>query len=148
MDMVSFPHAGSHNASEALFLAAWRICFQRFGPTGLNWRTGALPRLNNTVTLREQIRAGNQFSLDVLCRVMVPSSYRDTMQATKPFLAVNRHLLTSVKTKNPRTGRTVNGATLKNCDPNDSDTSVEATAAEALFRSCFGAGELGARNAV
>jgi len=146
--MVAFPHAGSHKASDALFLAAWRICFQRFGPKELRWRTAALPRLNHKVTLSEQIRAGNQFSLDVLCRLMVPSSYRDTMQATKPFLAVNSHILEPVKTKNHRTGRTVNGATLKNCDLNDSDLSVQAPAAEALFQSYFRAGELSARNAI
>ena len=94
-----------------------------------------MPRLNHKVSFREQIRAKHQFSLDVLCRLLVPVSYRNTIQATNPFLEVNHHLLEPVKTINPQTSRTVNGVKLKKWElhASDSDEDGIMQAVEAFF---------------
>ena len=112
---VILPHANGYRISEERFIAAWRSWFGRFAPSNSDWRTDAMPRSNRAVSLSSLLSSGPYFSLDVLCRFLVPWSYRNTMHATNPFMDANSHLLERAKVINPATGRRVNGAKLTSC---------------------------------
>ncbi len=77
-----------------------------------DWRSTAIPRLNRAVTLQNLLDAGHHYSLDVLCRNLVGPVYRNTMQATNPFMEENRLWIARDRAVNPITGRTVQAARL------------------------------------
>ena len=54
--MVRFPYARGYEAPDELFLALWKIWFDRFAPSGWDLaRTGRLPRLHSRDVLRVQL---------------------------------------------------------------------------------------------
>ena len=109
---ILFPHANAYCISEERFIATWRLWFSRFAPSNSDWRTDAMPRSNRAVSLSSQLSSDHYFSLDVLCRFLVPWSYRNTMHATNPFMDTNARTLEHATVINPATGRKVNGAKL------------------------------------
>lgn len=70
-----------------------------------------MPRLHRHEGLLAQTAGGRAASLDVLCRMLVPWSYRNVMRAADQFMSSNVHLLDRVRTKSP-SGRDVQGARL------------------------------------
>ncbi len=72
-----------------------------------------MPRLHAAQTLARQLEQRREFSLDVLCRRLVPRQYRNTMQATGPFMELNEHLLENSQAINLTTGNHVQGAKLR-----------------------------------
>jgi hypothetical protein len=107
---VVFPHAPGHSVDDGVFIAGWRTWFSVLGE-GLDWRRRAMPRMNAEIGLAEMLRKRKVFSLDVLCRVLVPD-YRDTMQTTNVFMDENKHILERCQTRSPVSDRQVNGAKL------------------------------------
>jgi hypothetical protein len=109
---VVFPYANRHQIEDATFVAAWKIWFELHRPqeTG-SWSSASMPRLHRKEGLSAQLNGGRAASLDVLCRMLVPWSYRNTMQATDLFMSSNAHLLQRVKTMSPNR-REVQGARL------------------------------------
>lgn len=91
---ISFPHAQHYQAPLGLFVAAWKVWFKRFAAVDpYAWREGVLPRRNEDETkLAELLNQGHRFSLDVMCRLLVPWPYRNTAQATDEFFTLN-HLI-------------------------------------------------------
>lgn len=90
---VSFPNAQHYQAPLPLFVAAWKVWFKRFAAVDpYAWRDGVLPRRNEEAKLAELLNQGYRFSLDVMCRLLVPWPYRNTSQATDEFLLLN-HLV-------------------------------------------------------
>jgi len=111
MPNITFPHANNREVELTQFVAAWKTWFDRFS-RGSNWRTAPLPRLNEKASLQSQLQKNRIFSLDVLCRFLVPPAARNTMQASDVFMTINRQYLARTLATNPNTGRTVNGAKL------------------------------------
>ena len=114
---MKFPHVRSHQVDDEVFVAAWAEWLERYAPEGWPHR-GIIPQGHQKLSLRELVATRGPFSLDVLCRILVPPQYRNTMQATKPFLSVNSHLVNRAieKVTNPKgprdDGRRVYGVEL------------------------------------
>jgi hypothetical protein len=109
---VVFPYANRHEIADALFVAAWKIWFEIHRPQEAeSWSVAAVPRLHRQAGLSAQLDGGRAPSLDVPCRMLVPWSYRNTMQAADLFMSSDAHILVRVETTYPR-GRLVQGAQL------------------------------------
>lgn len=106
---VTFPHANHMTVECGIFLAAWQAWFDLHAPAKCA-ATDGMPVSARHITLAQQISGGRIFSLDVLCRMLVP--YRNTTQASSLFLAANTHLLEAIAVENPVTGQIVNGVRL------------------------------------
>ncbi|MEX2535043.1 MAG: hypothetical protein WD273_05525 [Trueperaceae bacterium] len=52
-----------------------------------------MPRHNRAVSFERQLAEGLHYNLDVLCRLLVTPSYRNTMHATNVFLGANPNLV-------------------------------------------------------
>lgn len=111
---VIFPHANHHQVPYQIFLAAWFEWFRLYGPAGADPLRDAMPRLNRAVGFDALVAKVPRFSLDVMCRMLVPTPYRNTMHATNPFMDDNHAFLERVQVRNPAGGRMVNGARLTN----------------------------------
>jgi len=106
--LIKYCNAGNFSSDRGLFIAAWKVWFKRFSPDPASWEEAALPIRAMDVTLAEQIEAGARFSVDVICRLLVPWNYRNQVQVTSDFLDVNDHLLHVVKNyQDPETGEIV-----------------------------------------
>lgn len=106
---VVFPHAAKrHTVTDAQFRQAWTDLLRQHNATNR-----ALPRLPSRKSLKELTENGYQLSLEYLLRTLLPTS-KDTAQATKKFLAANRHIIepTPERVVNPVTGRKVQGVRL------------------------------------
>ncbi|MBC7477480.1 MAG: hypothetical protein H7317_05210 [Pseudorhodobacter sp.] len=106
---VTFLHPKHMTVKCGVFLAAWQAWFDRYAPSKCA-ATDGMPVSARHTSLAKQISGGRIFSLDVLCRMLVP--YRNTKQASSPFLAANTHLLEVIRVRSPVTGRTVKGVRL------------------------------------
>lgn len=107
---ISFPHCSNLQITDLQFVAAWEEWFDRFGPGANQAGTGCMPRSARKETLQSQIAGQRQFSLDVLCRMLVPC--RDTMQASQAFMLANPGVLDVCDATNSVSGRTVEGVKL------------------------------------
>ena len=126
---VTFPHANSYSVSDDEFIGAWRELTERYGPIGTA-PTATLARLNSKQNISHfTTNSRRKFSLDYLCRMLVPNGYRNTMQATLDFMTLNAHLLSVCDAVSPISGRLVNGARLIPSVPN----AVVPMHIEALF---------------
>ncbi|MFW6438133.1 MAG: hypothetical protein ACOCZ7_03875, partial [Armatimonadota bacterium] len=111
---VVFPHASSQSSiSDTEFIAAWQVLGDIFGPPDWDWRGDPMPRCHRRECLSDLLDKHLHFSVDVLCRCLVPGSYRNTMHATGKFMEKNEHLLIPQQAVNLATGRRVKGARLK-----------------------------------
>lgn len=89
--LMRFKHADAFAINKALFLAAWKVWFKRFGPRHPNgslqdWKYSKMPIGASDDSLSNLIREEQRFSLEVLCRMMVPWSYRNEQQVDDSFL--------------------------------------------------------------
>jgi hypothetical protein len=109
--VITFPDANKQQISDHRFLAAWNFWFQRFQPER-DPVTDAMPILVATESLAKRVGMGVRFSLDVMCRLLVNPSYRNTAQAMSDMVTANAHLLEEVKTINPLHDTKVNGVRL------------------------------------
>lgn len=127
---VVFRDAKNYEISDADFRQAWNaiICLYGAGIVCTD-----LPRLHTHDSLATLIGKGHQFSLEYLCRLLVPSGYKNTMQATDEFLEVNYHILRPIEQiENPISHRQVKGARLL---PETANTAHANPDVEALFES-------------
>lgn len=95
MMQVTFPHAGNFQCSRGLFVAAWKVWFKRFHLQPDTWREGRMPRYDASVKLADLLNHGHRFSVEVICRLMVPWPFRNTMQASDEFIRLNPALIRS-----------------------------------------------------
>lgn len=109
---ITFPHANRFSISDDDFICAWEELANRYGPVGSSITT-PLARLNTTLGIAHfSANAKRKFSLDYLCRILVPNGFRNGMQATGDFMRINAHLVTAHQCMSPVSGRLVNGARL------------------------------------
>lgn len=108
---VVFPHADGYKITDADFRAAWAELIRRYAAGGAGTYLLRLPTIDSFSTL---IHKKRQLSLEYLCRMLVPNGYRNTMQATVPFLKDNQHIVRPMSglIKNPTTKRPVQGVCL------------------------------------
>ncbi|GEM_PF-4200688 len=107
---IYFPQSKGHQISDAKFVAAWYLWFQRFGPSGSAPGTDFMPILCEHVSLSEQLRRHRHFSLDVMSRILSPD--QDTAQATLPFRVANQHMIECNRFMRLPSGRSVKAARL------------------------------------
>ncbi len=114
----------SYAISDTDFCQAWHAIFCLYG-AGIVGTD--LPRLNTINPLATLIQNNHQFSLEYLCRMLVPNGYKNTMQATNDFMEINSHILDQIpNVLNPVTGRQVQGARLRSKFGNLANPDVEA----------------------
>lgn len=108
------PHASGQKWVDGdLFLAAWEVWHERYGPDQhASGQDVVMPRLASRDVLQAQLSKNRVFSLDVLCRMLLPASSRNTMQASEEMMRANEELLEPCDTVNSVTGRTVAGVKL------------------------------------
>lgn len=108
---VIFPHVnnGTYSISDADFCNAWAELIALYPESGI---ANQLPRLHSINPLQAVVNNGQQFSLEYLCRILVPNGYKNTMQATNIFMDTNSHIVQRIQVLNPVSGRMVQGAQL------------------------------------
>lgn len=110
--LIRLPHAHGHDADAMEFVAAWQVVGELYGPEGWEWRTDAMPCNLRRQLLVDVLASGLHFGVDVLCRCLAPSSYRNTMHATGEFRRENLGALEPCETENPTSGRRVSAMRL------------------------------------
>ncbi len=106
--LAQFTQADNFLLPRGLFVAAWKVWFKRFTDDPAAWEQGVMPVSALPIKLAEQISEGHRFSLDVVCRLMVPWNFRNSPQATDEFIKLNQHLIQPVVDyKDPETGEIV-----------------------------------------
>jgi len=95
MKHTIFPAAEHYEIPRALYVAAWKVWFKRFSEHEI-WREGTISAKSNDDKLHELIERDECFSLEVINRLMVPWSFRDTSQVNKAFFLMNRDVLKMV----------------------------------------------------
>lgn len=130
------PYArGQKEIDGDLFLAAWQVWHERYAPNHeARCLDAAMPRLARQVGLQAQLANQNRFSLDVLCRMLLPPSSRDTMQAPRAMMLENEALLTSCEVVNPATGAKVDGARLSPAGQVNAELARRARPSDAAAR--------------
>ncbi len=89
--LMFFSNADNFSINKALFIAGWKVWFKRFANdfytgSSQDWKLGKMPIGANSASLSDLIREQKRFSLEVLCRMMVPWSYRNEQQVDDRFL--------------------------------------------------------------
>jgi hypothetical protein len=111
--MVVFPHANGHEIPAVTCVAAWSAFLCLHGHHRNDPLREPLPTRALMESLPSQLQRGQRFSLDVLCRCLVPAGYRDTAHATPDFLAANTRWIAPAEAwLNCRTGRRLQAARL------------------------------------
>ncbi|MET1253755.1 hypothetical protein [Aliikangiella maris] len=88
MKNTIFPNAQHFQIPRALYVGAWKVWFKRFADHE-NWRVGLMPAQYSDAKLHELIETGKRFSVQVLNRLMVPWSFRDSEQVDEAFFLMN-----------------------------------------------------------
>ncbi|WP_196138017.1 hypothetical protein [Aliikangiella sp. G2MR2-5] len=89
MKYTTFPNADHYQIPRGLFIGAWKVWFKRFADHE-SWRDGVMPAAPSELKLYQLIEEKQRFSLEVVNRLMVPWSYRDSSQVCSAFLKLNR----------------------------------------------------------
>ncbi|MGX5174160.1 hypothetical protein ACUR5C_09080 [Aliikangiella sp. IMCC44653] len=92
MKNTIFPDAEYFQVPRALYIGAWKVWFKRFGEHDL-WRSGAMPLVTSNAKLFELIEQKQRFSVQVLNRLLVPWSFRDSEMVTSAFFLMNQDML-------------------------------------------------------
>ncbi len=90
---MTFYNAGNFQIPRALFIAAWKVWFKRFSDDHYAWREGKMPLRNENAALYQLLENNYRFSVEVLVRLMVPWSYRDSQQVTEELIRLNPAVL-------------------------------------------------------
>ena len=93
---VTIPNAENFQFHRGLFIAAWKVWFKRFSDEPDNWREGRMPVGESDHGLAAMLKDGDRFTLEVICRLMVPWNYRNKQVADAAFLHLNTDLLRTV----------------------------------------------------
>lgn len=96
MKNTIFPTADNFQIPRALFIGAWKVWFKRFSDHEA-WREGEIPAAASEQKLHELIENQQRFSLEVINRLMVPWSYRDSAQVSEAFYLMNPDVIRQVK---------------------------------------------------
>ena len=94
--LVTIPNAENYQVQRGLFVAAWKVWFKRFSDTPDEWHEGRMPVCNCDTKLSELLEKGHRFSLEVICRLIVPWNYRNIGMANEQFIKLNPALFRPV----------------------------------------------------
>lgn len=96
MKNTIFPSADHFEIPRALYVGAWKVWFKRFHEHEA-WRNSQIPIEASDHRLHQLIEEEHKrFSVEVLNRLMVPWSYRDSNQVNQAFFLMNRDMLKQV----------------------------------------------------
>jgi hypothetical protein len=109
---MTFSNAGNFQIPRALFIAGWKVWFKRFSGDHYAWREGKMPLRNLACPLYQLLQNDYRFSVEVLSRIMVPWSFRDTQQVTDDFIRLNPAVLRPTHCVCDQTGQNVEAARL------------------------------------
>ncbi|NVJ59257.1 MAG: hypothetical protein HWE27_02645 [Gammaproteobacteria bacterium] len=109
---ITFLNAANFQTPRALFIAAWKVWFKRFGGDHYAWREGKMPLCRKDIPLHLLLEKQHRFSVEVLARLMVPWSYRNTLQVSDDFIRLNPAVLRPVECKENNCDQFVEGARL------------------------------------
>lgn len=100
-EQIVFTEARNYSIPIERFTEAWRFWLQQFGTVDHQPSAGreAMPILNRKVGLSALVESTGPFSLEVMCRALVPATYQNTMQVTNRFLRQNQDLIEKLPTK-------------------------------------------------
>ncbi|NVK21975.1 MAG: hypothetical protein HWD86_05620 [Kangiellaceae bacterium] len=94
---VIFERASNFSINNSLFIAAWKVWFKRFSDSYQenthSWKIGKMPVGVSSDSLSDLIRQDQRFSLEVMCRMMVPWKFRNDQQVDDVFLRNYSHLI-------------------------------------------------------
>ena len=110
MSEIILPYSNNEPIPLTKFVATWKIWVEEFYPGG-NYKTFCIPRRNAAQNLQKSLEQGLAPCLDVMCRLLAPSKYVNTMQATNDFMKMNSKWLSVCRAISPA-GRNVAGASL------------------------------------
>lgn len=96
MKKTIFPNADHYQIPRALYVGAWKVWFKRFGDHNA-WREGGMPIESSDNKLYQLIELKQQFSLEVINRLMVSWSFRDSSQVDDSFFLMNQDMLKRFK---------------------------------------------------
>lgn len=99
MKNTIFPNASHYQIPRALYIGAWKVWFKRFSEHEA-WRDGFISTESSEVKLHQLIEDDKRFSLEVINRLMVPWSYRDSSQVNEAFFLMNQDMLKRVNNPN------------------------------------------------
>lgn len=108
---VTIPNADNYQCHSGLFIAAWKVWFKRFSDNPDDWQEGRMPVCESGLSLAELLSQGDRFSLEVICRLIVPWTYRNKSMANSVFIHLNNDLLRPVSFRQ-EDGTSVEGARL------------------------------------
>ena len=94
--LVTIPNADNFQVQRGLFVAAWKVWFKRFNDKPLDWHEGRMPICRSNQSLSEILESGHRFSLEVICRLIVPWNYRNIEIANEQFIQLNPALFRPV----------------------------------------------------
>lgn len=89
---VVFPHAEGFQVAQGLFLAAWKVWFKRFGAE-IDWRSAVMPVMGQGLSLAALVELPERLNLDLMCRLLVPGTWRDRSQFDSELVQINPHLI-------------------------------------------------------
>ena len=87
--MIILPHSSSYSIPIEKFVAVWKAWVEVFYP-GEDYKVFCMPRRHAAQSLKESLDQGLVSCLDVICRLIPPPEYRNTMQVTDVFMAQTR----------------------------------------------------------
>jgi hypothetical protein len=92
MKNTIFPNAEYFQIPRALYIGAWKVWFKRFGEHD-KWRAGSMPLVHSDAKLFELVEQKQRFSVQVLNRLLVPWSFRNSEMVTDAFFLMNQDML-------------------------------------------------------
>lgn len=110
LKMIILPHSSSYSIPIEKFVAVWKAWVEVFYP-GEDYKVFCMPRRHAAQSLKESLDQGLVSCLDVMCRLITPPEYRNTMQVTDVFMAANSKWILACSGVSPAR-REVSGAVL------------------------------------
>ena len=95
MKNTIFPSADHFQIPRALYIGAWKVWFKRFHQHE-EWRESQMPLEASDDKLCRLIENDKRFSVEVLNRLMVPWSFRDSKQVEEDFFLMNTDMLKAI----------------------------------------------------
>jgi hypothetical protein len=107
---ILFPHSNNQTVPVKTFVASWKVWVETFH-AGNDFRGFCMARRHAKQGLQASLDQGLAPCFDVMCRLLLPPEYRNTMQASSVFMGANSRWISPCRAISP-TGRSVSGATL------------------------------------
>jgi hypothetical protein len=104
-NMVFFPHSSSgFELRTDVFLKEWVNHINKYCPTTPTSPDVVMPRMATLKPIDWYEDEGREFSLEYLCKTLVPETYKNTKHASQVFLDENHTIFERTKVQSHVTG--------------------------------------------